>query len=182
MSKRYLGLVGEAGGGKDTVAKILQEKYKARVLTSSYLLKKSLGVFLDQIARADYIWFVKELTKQYGEDIISRAMLKSMREFEDDIVVFNGIRLPSDLEYLKKENGILIYVTADSKIRWERVMKRGEKADDTASYEKFMAMGTDKTEKDIPGIGVQADYRIENNGTLEELKEQTDRVMGEILG
>ena len=181
MSKKlYLGLIGEAGSGKDTVAEVLEEKYGARVLTSSYLLKKALGVFLDSIGRADYIWFVKELTSKYGEDIISKAMLKAMRSFTDDIVVFNGVRLPSDYEYLKKERSFLVYVTADPQVRWQRVSRRHEKADDDIPFDKFMEMHQTKTEIDVPELGKKADYTITNNGTLEELHAQIDEVMKSI--
>jgi len=181
MPKKYIGLVGEGGGGKDTVAKILEEKYNAAILTSSILLKRALGVFLDEIGRHDYIWFVQKLTERYGDDIISKAMIKSMHQSESEIVVFNGMRLPSDYEFLKREGSHVIYVTADPRVRWERISKRGQKADDAAPFEEFMKMAVSKTEKDIPEIGSKADYRIENNGTLEELQKQTDDVMKEIL-
>lgn len=182
MPKIYIGLVGEGGGGKDTVAKIFEEKYGALVLTSSGLLKKALGVFLDEIARHDYIWFVEKLTERYGDDIISKAMLRSLHESEKEIVVFNGMRLASDYEYMRREERCaIIYVTADPKIRWERISGRGEKTDDNAPFEEFMKMAETKTERDIPVIGAKADYRIDNNGTLEELKQRVDEVVTKIL-
>ncbi|MBD3300497.1 MAG: AAA family ATPase [Candidatus Moranbacteria bacterium] len=181
QDKIFIGLVGEAGSGKDTVAKRLKKKHQAKILTSSYLLKKALKVFLEEIGRGDYIWFVKALTKKYGEDIISRAMLKSMHEYQGKIIVFNGVRLPSDYKYLRREHSYLIYITAGAKIRWERTSKRGEKCDDAASFEEFMAMHQEKTEVNVPEIGKKADYFIKNNGTLEDLWEKTDKIMAKII-
>ncbi|MBD3245271.1 MAG: hypothetical protein GF335_04755 [Candidatus Moranbacteria bacterium] len=183
MAKKiYIGLVGEAGSGKDTTARILKEQYKARILTSSYLLKKSLGIFLEKISRRDYIWFVKKLTKKYGEDIISRAMLKSMREFKDKIVVFNGVRLPSDYRILREQkDSILIYITAGAKLRWKRSKKRQQKTDDSASWQEFIAMHYEKTEINVPKIGAKADYKIKNDGTLEDLEKKVTDLMDKIL-
>ena len=179
-NKIYIGLVGEAGSGKDTIAKHLKEKYNARILTSSFLLKQALTIFLDKIGRRDYIWFVKKITARYGDDIISKAMLKSMRKFKDDIIVFNGVRLPSDYKYLKEEDSFLIYVTAGAKTRWERTTVRGQKNDDGASFDEFLAMHQEKTEVNVPEIGKRADYKIKNNGTLNDLFNKADEVMEKI--
>ena len=122
-----------------------------------------------------------ELVYKYGEDVISKAMLKSMQSFEDDIIVFNGMRLPSDYDYLKKAKGILIYITADPKLRWERVVTRKEKSDDTEPFEKFKEMHKRKTEISVPRMGEKADYHIENTGTLEDLREKVKEVMEKIL-
>ncbi|MBU2025799.1 MAG: AAA family ATPase [Patescibacteria group bacterium] len=178
--KVFIGLSGEPGSGKDTVAKIIKEEFGAKVLTSSYLLKRSLSIFLDEFSRKDMIWYVKELTKQFGEDIISKAMIKSMKRFKREMVVFNGVRLPSDCEYLKKEKARLIYITADPRLRWKRIRIRNEKTDDNASWEKFMQMHYEKTEISVPKIGEKADYVIENNGTREDLKNKVVEVIEKI--
>ncbi|MBD3238155.1 MAG: hypothetical protein GF332_00750 [Candidatus Moranbacteria bacterium] len=180
--KIYIGLVGEAGSGKDTSAEALEQEFKAKVLTSSYLLKKSLSVFLDKISRRDYIWFVKKLIKRYGDDIISRAMLKSMEEFDNPIMVFNGVRLPSDYQILRKlPNNYLIYITAGPKIRWSRTIKRKEKSDDNASFEEFLAMHQEATEVNVPKIGAKADYKIVNDGTKQDLEQNVIKVMKDII-
>jgi dephospho-CoA kinase len=180
MKKIYLGLVGEAGSGKNTVADFLEKQFGAQIVTSSYLLKKAIQIFISKIGRADYIWFVEKLTEKYGEDIISKAVVKNMQEFSAPIVVFNGVRLPSDYEMLKKIGGILVYVTADSRVRWQRVQKRGEKSDDRAPFEEFMAMHSAKTEINVPKIGLLADYQIKNDGSLADLEKATTLVIEKI--
>ena len=181
QKKIYIGLVGEASSGKDTIAKFLEKHFQARILTSSFLLKTSLKVFIDEFSRKDLIWYVRELTKHFGDDIISKAMVKSMRSFDDKVVVFNGVRLPSDYEMLRKQGASLIYITAGSKLRWKRSVKRQEKTDDGVPYDEFMDMQKSKTEINVPAIGEKADYKIVNDGTLKDLENKAIAVMKEII-
>ena len=57
---------------------------------------------------------------------------------------------------------------------------RGEKADDDVPFEKFVEMGKAEAESLITAIGVQADIKIENNGSKEEfyqkVKESIDSI------
>ena len=122
-----------------------------------------------------------KVINKYGKDIISKAVFKAMRESKNKIVVFNGVRLPIDCENLKNENGILVYITASSKLRWNRVLGRKEKADDGAPYNKFMEMQKAETEKYIPELGIQADYQIINDGTLEELENKVITLFQSII-
>ncbi|MEA3273545.1 MAG: hypothetical protein U9Q72_03065 [Patescibacteria group bacterium] len=179
--KLYIGLIGEMGSGKSLVGELLKKHFQAEIFTSSQLLKDALGIFLDELAREDYTWFTKQLISKYGKDILSKAVFKFMRGSENKIVVFNGVRLPIDCENLKKVNGVLVYITAGSKLRWNRVVTRKEKADDEAPYDKFMEMQKTATEKHIPGLGIQADYQIVNDGTLEELENKVVQLFRSII-
>jgi dephospho-CoA kinase len=179
--KLYVGLIGEMGSGKSLISNLLEKHFQAKILASSQLLRKALGIFLDDLARKDFIWFTEQLINKYGKDIISKAVFKAMRESKNKIVVFNGVRLPIDCENLKNENGILVYITASSKLRWNRVLGRKEKADDGAPYNKFMEMQKAETEKYIPELGIQADYQIINDGTLEELENKVITLFQSII-
>ena len=75
-----------------------------------------------------------------------------------------------------------MYVTADQKLRWERVVGRGEKSDDNQTLEQFKEFEvTAETEKNIPAIGAQANFVIKNDGTMDDLLWQVDDAMKEIL-
>ncbi len=170
--KLFIGVTGEIGSGKNSLSDLLSKYFQAEVFVSSKFLIKALQVFLDKIGRKDLIWFVKKLTGKYGKDIISKTVFEAMRKSKNKVVIFNGVRLSSDYDTLKRENGILVYITADPKLRWERTVNREEKSDDGDSYKKFMKMHQTETEKYIPELGAKADYKIENDGTPAELEKK----------
>jgi len=80
---------------------------------------------------------------------------------------------------LKQIEGFqLIGVEVDSKIRFERLQKRGENADDTSkTWEQFQADHKLETEVYIPELLKQADVTIDNNGNLEDLYKQLDKLV-----
>ena len=88
------------------------------------------------------------------------------------------------LPYFKEkygENFYLIYVTADQKIRYERSVKRGEKAgESTTSFEEFQENERKGTESSISEVAKNADFKIVNNGNEKELEKQVLELMGKI--
>jgi len=176
-----IGLVGESGAGKDTVADYLKHHYDATLLRFSDPLKHTLSMLVERPSREDQAWLAMALKKRFGEDVLFR-MLK--RQIDDDapIVSINGLRYPEDLEFLRTfPNSTLIYVTSDPKHRWERSIKRGEKSDDNLPFEEFVKMEDGlETERAIPEIGAKADYTIKNDSTLEDLFAKVDDVMEEV--
>ncbi len=57
-------------------------------------------------------------------------------------------------------------------------MARREKGEGKITYEKFLENEEAETEKRIEMIGKGADYVIDNSGTLDELFEKVDEIMG----
>ncbi len=116
-------------------------------------------------------WLAVVFRKRFGNDILSRGLRKKIDKYDNgEIIAVNGIRYFEDFDFMKNLPGAcVLYVTLDSKSRWQRIYSRGEKTDDAVSYEKFLEMEKAETEINIPKIGEYADYRIENTGTKEEL-------------
>lgn len=181
-NKIIIGLVGETGSGKDTVEQHLQEKYGAEPLRFSKPLKEGLGLFFDQPSKEDQAWFFAALRDHFGDDILHLGVRRFIEQNEG-LMCVNGLRMMQDMEFIRSfENSYIFYVTADQKVRWERTLKRGEKSDDDQPFEEFQKFEAEtETEKAIPLIGKQADYTIDNGGTLEELLQATDTAMKEIV-
>ncbi|MEI7424832.1 MAG: AAA family ATPase [Candidatus Staskawiczbacteria bacterium] len=168
--KKIIGIIGEMGSGKDTFCDYLKGNYKnVYFLKFSDALTEILKMFFDEVKREDQQWLSLALRERFGQDILVKALVKKIEKIGDGIVILNGVRRPDDFKALKSIGGKLIYVTADQKLRWERVKTRGEKADDDVPYEKFVEMGKAEAESMISVIGAEADLKIENNGTKDDL-------------
>jgi dephospho-CoA kinase len=182
-NKLIIGLIGEAGSGKDTVGDYLQKKYKAVHYRYHEPLKEALEIFLGpgNVSRNDLIWLSNNIRARYGNQIISRALKKRIDRIRNGIVVLNGLRIAEDVEFVRSlPDSFIFYVTLDQKKRWERIYGRGERNDDALSFEKFRKYEKAKTEVQIPKIGKKADFRLKNRGTKEELFAKVDEIIERI--
>ncbi len=182
MAKIIIGLVGETGSGKDTVAHYLKRRYDVQLLRFSQPLKKTLDLFFNKSSKEDQSWLYSVFKERFGEDVLHQGVRRYVEQ-HDGIMCVNGMRMMKDLDFIRSfKNNYIIYVTADQELRWQRVVGRGEKSDDKQSLEDFKKFeSTAETEKNIPAIGAQADFTIKNDGSMDELLWQVDDAMKEIL-
>jgi dephospho-CoA kinase len=167
-----IGVVGETGSGKNTFCqKVRETKAPVEIVSSSIVLREALRNFLpnEDITKEDLQWMALVLFDRFGPDVLSSAIKKRLLESKEKIALFDGVRMKADYEMLRGIGARVVYVTADSKIRWQRVQSRGEKKDDKSTYEEFLEREKAGTETAIPEIGAKADFKIENNDSLEEL-------------
>jgi dephospho-CoA kinase len=181
MKKIIIGLVGETGSGKDSVADYLEKEYGAKLMRFADPIKDTLSIYFDKLSKEDQSWLYLVFKARFGDDILSRAMAKRVNDSNGGLLVINGIRMPSDYEFVKQYPGAqVLYITVDQKIRWERVANRGEKSDDKISFEKFQELDRQETEKYIPEIGAKADKIIRNEKDLSHLLSEVDDYMNEL--
>lgn len=181
MKKTVIGLVGETGSGKDTVANYLKEKYGVVAIRFADPLSDALKIFVDDILKQDQQWISLMLREHFGNDILAKALRKKVSNSEGMVVV-NGMRTWNDYEMIKSFSpSHVIYVTAEQKLRWERVFGRGEKIDDAVSFEKFQEIGKAEAEIHISEIGKKADFTIRNEKDLPALLRSVDEVMEKII-
>lgn len=180
--KIILGLVGETGSGKDTVAHYLDRRYNVELLRFSRPLKKTLDLFFEQSSKEDQAWLYLVFKERFGEDVLHKGVARYIAQ-HDGIMCVNGMRMMMDLDFIRSfENNYIIYVTADQKLRWQRAVNRGEKSDDDQTFEAFQKFeAAAETEQAIPAIGKNADFVVRNEGTMDELLWQVDDVMKTIL-
>jgi len=174
--KVLIGLTGEMGAGKDTFCQHVQEvsKQPAFCFKFSDPLSEVLRIFFDSVSREDQQWLAVVLRERFGKDILAKAIEKKIASTSEGLIILNGIRYREEFNMIKKMGGKIIYITADSKLRWQRLLDRGEKKDDRAPYEKFLELEKAATESLIQEMGKEADYKIENNGSLEEFHQKID--------
>lgn len=179
MRKIIIGLIGETGSGKDTFCERVKKTVKEPVFCFRFsdTLSEILTILFGEVKKEDQQWLVALLRERFGENILGDIMARRIKNIDNGIIILNGVRMPQEVEMIKALGGKTIYITADSKIRWERVNRRAEKKDDASSYEKFLEKEKAKSEIQIPEIGKNADFRIENNGSREDFFQQIDETI-----
>jgi len=176
--KLIIGITGQTGSGKDAICRFIKDNVASvSFVRFSQPLTEALSIFVDDIKKEDQQWLGNVLRERFGSDILAQAISKKVRDCKEDIIILNGIRYPVELELLKKMGGKLIYITAPPNTRWERVINRGEKKDDNSSFEKFQELDNATTEKFVSEIAQNADFKIENNGTYEELMHKVREIL-----
>jgi dephospho-CoA kinase len=124
----------------------------------------------------------KILRENFGQDLMSKVIALDVENDPNEIVAVEGIRRPTDITYLEKMAGFnLIYITAESKIRWERLVKRAENPGDTKkTYEQFLVDEQAEADRLIKELGSKAKFTITNNGNFEEFYNQMENIFKKI--
>ena len=182
MPKTILALVGETGAGKGEAVEYLKKKFgnKISVWKFSTALSEVLNIFFDEVKKEDQQWLVGHLREKFGEDILARSVEKKIKNATDGLILLDGVRVRGDEEMVKRNNGQLIFITAPSRLRWERLQGRGEKGDDRATFEKFLEMENAASEHQIREIGGRAEFKIDNSGDWENLHSQLENLINKL--
>ena len=182
MAKFIIGLVGQAGSGKGTVADFLREEYEAGYIRFSGILGDLLVTLGVEKSRDNFIAISKAVREAFGEDVLSYAVEKKSLTSPEDIIVVDGIRRPEDIVALEPlPHFRLLSIEVPAKVRFERMKNRGEKTGETEmTWEQFQAQEEAETERTIPSVMKRAWKTIANEGTKEELEQAVTALMAEL--
>jgi dephospho-CoA kinase len=182
MSKIIFGFVGELGSGKTVVCDYLKEKYGANSYRFSGPLRDVLDrVYLDQ-SRENMQNLSTIMREQFGQDLLAKIMAHDAEKDSGEIVTVDGVRRFPDIEHLQKLDGFyLVYVTVDSRIRYERIVARGQNpGENKISYEEFLESEKSEADRSITEVGEKADFKIINDGSLEDLYQKIEEVINKL--
>lgn len=182
QSKIVLGLVGEKIAGKDMAANFLVERYGAFHIKFSQILDQILEILDLPKSRRNEIDLGLGLRKIFGPEVLYKALLKIVKATPSKLVVINGIRMDERDEVVRDLNAKIVYITASPEIRFERYSKRQEKSDDgQMTFKEFVNQEQEATEVGIPALGTEADFKIVNETSPQELKESLIKIVEPLL-
>ncbi len=173
--KKVIGIVGLPGSGKSTLAKIISEKgyfiVRTGDVTDEEIIKRGLGFNEENEKKVR-----EELRMEYGDGVHARRSLPKMEGKER--VVVDGVYSPGDLRVFKdtfKDDFLLAAITSEPETRYARLGKR-----EIRPFSKEESAARDKAQLEKIGIGKvieKADIVIENNGSVEELREKAEKLL-----
>ena len=178
-----IGFIGQLSSGKDTVVDYVKDHYGAEVFGFSKILKEILLALDLEQTRDNYVRAFEMISREFGGDVLSKAMAKRVLATESKVIAIDGVRREEDLTYLKNNPDFyLVNVFASPETRYERLTKRTEKKDDQGkTWEEFLADHKKSTEVTIEAVAEKADFQVDNNGTLEDLFANMDDIMKKIM-
>jgi dephospho-CoA kinase len=177
--KLIIGLAGQIASGKTTATDYLKEKYGASTYRFSNMLRDIADRMYIEKSRENLQKLSTVLRKNFDEELMARVMAEDVKNDNNNVIVVEGIRRPGDVVHLKDVPGFhLVHIFADVETSHKRIAQRNENIDDKGkSLEEFQKDLQGEAESKISEIGSTAKVQLDNNGTIEELHEQLDKLV-----
>lgn len=175
-----LGIVGTHGAGKGAVVQFLKEH--------GFIHCSARNLFLEELARQGIAPdrntisnVANELRRRHGVGFVICTYLERYNPTLHNLVI-ESIYTQGEADEIRRHGGYIIAVDADPELRYERIRHRMSETD-FVSKEEFLKKQQDELHSDDPAeqniqvVAKDADFHIENNDGIEELKVQVDYML-----
>jgi dephospho-CoA kinase len=177
--KKYIiGLSGEMGSGKGTIAHYLVDRYGFISLRMSDMLRDIVQRLHISETRENISKVSKMVRDTFGQDVMSHVIAEDARTSQESIVV-DGIRRREDIEHLRAlDNFFLVYIEVDERIRYERLVARGEnRGDSSKTFKEFQEEQNMEADRRVKELRDVSKYTLNNNGDITNLYVQMDDII-----
>ena len=183
MKYKIIGIAGTNGSGKDTVGLMLAEEFSYMFVSVTDMLREECRNRGLAVERENLRMISAEWRTQYG---LGALVDKSWELFGVDVDNFDGLaiaslRNPGEVDRIHEIGGIVVWVDADQKLRFERIQAadRGRGSEDSKTFQQFQQeeeaemhppAGSDDTVLNMSAVKERCDVEIYNQGTTEDLR------------
>lgn len=177
-----IGITGTLGAGKGTIVDYLvREKgyvhYSVRAYIAEEIKKRGLEVNRDTLTAV-----ANDLRATHSPSYIIDK-LHERAEKEGRNAIIESIRTPGEIASLRKKGNFTLFaVDANQRVRYERITERKSETD-SVSFETFVMnenremSSTDPNKQNLAECIRQADFVFMNDGTIDDLTAQVDKVL-----
>ena len=177
-----IGFVGFPGSGKSEATAIAQADGFSPIVMGdalrSYMRQRNI-----ELSEKNVGIIANKLRAEDGMDTIAKMCIPAVRALTSQKVVIDGLRGIAEVNAYRREfkrDFKLIAISASPEVRFERVKGRS-RPDDPRSFKRF----EEKDEREL-AWGLEealsaAEYSIQNEGTLQELKSAVSRLLERLV-
>jgi dephospho-CoA kinase len=192
---RIIGLAGTNGSGKDSVGQLLAQYHNYLFVSVTDPLRSELRTRGLPITRENMRTLSAELRREHdGPGVLIDMAMASYEAVKDKYagVAIASLRNPGEADRVHELGGLVVWVDADPRIRYERVQvnakTRGRAGEDDKTYEQFRSeeasemngqTGSDDTALNMAAVKQLSDIQIDN--TVQDqanLREAIEKALG----
>lgn len=185
MRQKVIGAVGKNGSGKDTVLDIIAERYGLPSISMGDMVREIAKKSRIEPTRGNLNEVSRSHFERYGRDFFIKMVIDKIESSGAPFTVVTGVRTYIDARTLRDryESDFLLLdvVVSDDGERLRRALSRASKRDPRTLDEMKKH---DEREERVFGLSKAAtiaDRVILNDGTLDDLQEETFRWVNEAL-
>ena len=176
-----IGLTGSYGSGKDTVAKILQDMNFYLISMADFLRDELKG---KKVTKESLIEVGNKLRLENGPAVLAQKAIKRVMNGENHILT--SIRNPAEVRLLqKRDDFILVNVTAPEKTRLKRYQQRGEESDPKTINElraiEQIENSDNGSKQQLAKVAKMAKVTIFNDSTEKKLRLKVQKLVSDYL-
>lgn len=174
---KIIGIAGTNGAGKDTLGELLAERCGYKFVSVSDILRDELTKQGIPHEREHLRALSSKWHREHGPGNLSRRTIEAYIEEEKREgykgLAVGSIRRPSEAKVIQDEGGVVLWIDADRKLRYERIQaaNRG-RHEDLATFEQWCAdeeaemtppADDDGSALNMAGVREVADLHIDND-------------------
>jgi dCMP deaminase len=183
MINMILGITSFLAAGKGILSDYLKEKdfivYSCSDIIRDECKKRKIEITRDNLQKIG-----NELREQFGANVLAQRLVQIIKNSNKTNFVIESIRTPAEIEELQKLNDFhLIFIDADSKLRYQRAKERLREKEHISTYKEFMNSESKELESNNPNsqqlkkCKELSEYIITNNNTIEDLKKKINDLL-----
>jgi len=180
--KVVIGVAGMPGAGKATVRRIIKRMGYPAVVMGDVIREEAKRGGLEPTPE-NLGQIMLRLREEEGPAVVAKRCVPKIMEAREPVVLIDGIRSPQEVEEYKRHflSFTLIAIHTSPEKRFRRLFRRG-RSDDPRTWETFLERDRRELSVGLGDVIAQADHMIVNDGTMEQLEEEVQRVLKELVG
>jgi len=176
-----IGIIGTIASGKDAVSNYICRRYRfGKIEMGNFIrreaVKEGLKVNRDVLRKIQL-----NLRKKYGEDYLISKAIEKITAGKSKNFVLVGLRTPTDAKLAKEKlKAKIILVDAKPQIRYLRQKRRHRKGF-SKTYDQFLhEEAVENAMFDFHETRKYADFKLDNNGSIEEMNKNIVKLIKRI--